>query len=198
MIVSQWPSELQTRTADEWRQMGSEEGWNHVPNRGIFLQTLMGLKVSTQQYAQLLSPGRAELIIQIQESLKPGSTASKKAATPAPAPAPAAEAVSEEPTNLRPPGIKKAAPKAANPGMPTPVTAAPVASAVVDFGPVLARFSALETQVAGLTKVTSSVETLLKLLLLNPASADSLMLAGEPAVLAEIAGKTVGQLAGNE
>lgn len=181
MTVEKWPDDLQTRTEEEWRTIGLEENWTNPENRALILGALTALKIPAMDYARLKSPGRVELIIRAQEKLKPGSLGGAKAA-PKAAPAAAAAAAA-----------KKAAPKAAGTGTAAPSTAAP---ATVDLGPVLAKLEEQGAQIAALQATAANVETILKLLLLNPVNSDSLQLAADEATLNGIAGNTLAELAG--
>lgn len=178
MTVEKWPDDLQTRTEEEWRTIGLEENWTNPENRALILGTLTALKIPAMDYARLKSPGRVELIIRVQEKLKPGSLGGAKAAPKAGAKAPAGKA---------------AAPKAAGTGTAAPSASAP---ATVDLGPVLAKLEEQGAQIAALQATASNVETILKLLLLNPVNSDSLQLAADEATLNGIAGNTLAELAG--
>lgn len=180
MSANKWPDDLQTRTEEEWRAIGTEENWTNPENRQIILGALTALKIPAMDYARLKAPGRVELIIRKQEELKPGSTAAAKAAPKAAAAAPAAAAAK-----------KGAAPKAAGTG----TTAASSAPATVDLGPVLAKLEAQSAEIAALSARAVTIETVLKLLLLNPANSDSLALAADQATLDSIAGNTLAELA---
>lgn len=183
MSANKWPDDLQTRTEEEWRAIGTEENWTNPENRQIILGALTALKIPAMDYARLKAPGRVELIIRKQEELKPGSTAAKaapKAAATTAAPAAAA-------------AKKGAAPKAAGTGTAAPAAGAP---ATVDLGPVLAKLEEQGAQIAALQATATNVETILKLLLLNPSNSDSLALAADQATLDGIAGNTLAELAG--
>lgn len=179
MTVTAWPEGLPTHTAEEWRQMGSEEGWNVIANREVFAAAFKALKAPPMEYARQKSPGRAEILIRIQEELIPGSTVPAKAKA-APAAAPAA-------------ATKKAAPKAAPAAAETP--ASPAGVGKVDLGPVLAKLEEHGAQLAALVSTVETVETILKLLLLNPSNIDSLQLAADENTFEGIKGSTLEQLA---
>lgn len=178
MTVNKWPDDLQTRTEQEWREIGTDENWLNTKIRKIILDTLTALKIPAMDYARLKAPGRVELIIAAQENLKPGSTASPKAA-PKAAAAPAEAAAPK----------KQASPKAAAP-------AAAAQAITVDLGPIIAKLDALNLQLETLQSGVSTVETILKLLLLNPANADSLVLAADAATLESLSKNTLAELAG--
>ncbi len=165
--ITAWPEGLQTRTAEEW--IGLANDWSNTDSRAAVMTALKELKIPATEYARKQVTERAELIIKLQEQLLPGSTKPGGAA-----PAKAAASAT---------GSKKAAPKAA-------AAAAPAAGATVDLSELLGKLDELQA-------TASRTETLLKLLLLNPANTDSLQLAADPDVLAEFASKSIEELAGN-
>lgn len=177
-----WPENVQLRTEQEWRELGTQENWTNPEVRQVILGALTALKIPAMNYARLQAPGRVELIIAEQEKRAPGSTAGKKES---PKPAAAAPAAA---------GKKAAAPKAAGTGTAPASSSGGVAT--VDLGPVLAKFEALDERLNGLEANLGTVSTILKLLLLNPANADSLALAATQEVVDDIAGKSLAELAG--
>lgn len=177
--ISKWPEDVQTRSAEEWTALGAN--WSDGDARKSIVDALKALKIPATEYARKQPPERVELIIKLQEQLIPGSTKGGGAKAAAPAAA-TATAVG-----------KKAAPKVGTASAP----AGGGGGGTVDLGPVFARLDATDAALAQLQETASSVETLLKLLLLNPANADSLQLAADPDVLAEFSAKSITELAGN-
>lgn len=179
--LTKWPEDLQQRTAEEWNALAAN--WSDSEARTTIVNTLKGLKIAATTYARAQPPERVQMIIEIQEKLVPGSTTGKKAAT-----APAAGATAG----------KAAAPKAAAPkaGAAGAAAAGGGGGGTVDLGPVFARLDAQDAKLDALATTAGNIETLLKLLLLNPANQDSLQLAADPEVLAEFAGKSITELAG--
>ena len=175
-MSSNWPGQL--RTADEWRALGAQ--WDVADNRKAIIDVLTALKVPAMQYARAKGPERAEMVIALQEKAAPGSTQPAKAAAPA-----AAEAVpAAAPTG------KKAAP-----AVKVPAGSGPVVGAGVDLTPVLAKLAEQDARLNAISAQIAEAATILKLLLLNPANADSLSLAATAEVVAEIAAKSIPDLA---
>lgn len=173
-----WPNDLQLRTADEWRALADK--WDIPENRKAITDTLTKLKVSAMQFARAGAKERAEMIIAIQEKAVPGSTQPKTAAPAVVTEAPAAAA----------PGGKKAAP-----AVKVPMGSGPVVAAGVDITPILAKLAEQDARLSALSAQVGEVATILKLLLLNPANADSLSLAATAEVVAEIGAKSITDLA---
>lgn len=174
--ISKWPENVPQRTAEEWTALAA--AWHSdSDSRNAIVDALKALKIPATEYARKQPPERGELIIKMQEQLVPGSTTGKAAA---PAKAPAAGAKG-----------KTAAPKAAGTGK----AAEGGGSGTVDLSPVLAALQEQNEKLDAIYAKVDSVETLLKLILLNPAMADSLQLASDPDVLTEFADKSISELA---
>lgn len=179
--ITKWPENIQTRSAEEWANLAAT--WSDADSRTAIVDALKALKVPATEYARKQPPERVAMIVELQEKLVPGSTKGKPAGAPAAATGAAAA------------GAKKAAaPKAAGTG--TAAAATGGGGGNVDLSPVYARLDATDAKLDSLAVTAGNIETLLKLLLLNPANADSLQLAADPDVLAEFAGKSIGELAG--
>lgn len=167
--ITKWPEEIQIRTTEEWTALGAN--WQDPDSRAAIVAALKALKIPATEYARKQPPERVELIIKLQEQLVPGSTKGGAAEKPAAAGKAAAPKA----------GGKAAAPKAGATGGGT---------VSVDLSEVNAKLDQLQA-------TSTNIETLLKLLLLNPANADSLTLAVDPDVLAEFREKSIEELAGN-
>lgn len=176
MSNNKWPENIQQRTADEWN--GLAANWADAASRAAIVDALKALKVPATEYARKQPPERVAMIIEAQERMSPGST-SGAAAKPAAAAAASA--------------AKKASPAKA---VGSTAAASSSGGGSVDLGEVYARLDAQDAKLEAIAATAGNVETLLKLLLLNPANADSLSLAADPDVLAEFAGKSIGELAG--
>ena len=172
-MSNNWPGQI--RTAEEWRSFGAN--WGNPEYRKIVIDTLTALKVPAMQYARLAGDKRAELVIELQEKAVPGSTQPAKAAAPA-----AAEAA--------PPAAKKAAP-----AVKVPAGSGPVVGTGVDLTPILAKLAEQDARLNAISAQVAEASTILKLLLLNPANGDSLALAATAEVVAEIAAKSIPDLA---
>ena len=174
-MSSNWPGQI--RTADEWRARGAQ--WDVADNRKAIIDVLTALKVPAMQYARAKGPERAEMVIALQEKAVPGSTQPAKAA----APAAAAEAA------------PASAGKKAAPAVKVPAGSGPVVGAGVDITPILAKLAEQDARLNTISAQIAEAATILKLLLLNPANADSLSLAATAEVVAEIGSKSITDLA---
>lgn len=175
MSNAKWPENIPMRTATEWEQLGAT--WTEKDSREAIVAALKELKVPATEYARMQPTERAQRIAQIQEERVPGSTTGAKKTAAAPAAAGARK------TAATPAGAAKAAPATGGGG------------GSIDLTPVLAKLAEIDAKIDGLATTTANVETLLKLILLNPSMQDSLQLAADPDVLAEFAGKSIGELA---
>jgi hypothetical protein len=176
MSNAKWPENIPMRTATEWEQLGAT--WTEKDSREAIVAALKELKVPATEYARMQPTERAQRIAQIQEERVPGSTTGAKKTAAAPA------------------GAKKAAAPAAAAGAKTTTTASTGGGGgSVDLGPVIAKLAEMDAKLDSLAVTSTNVETLLKLILLNPSMADSLQLAADADVLAEFAGKSIGELA---
>jgi len=178
MSNAKWPENIPMRTQAEWEQLGAT--WTEKDSREAIVAALKELKVPATEYARMQPTERAQRIAAIQEERVPGSTTGAKKAAAAPAA-----------------GAKKAA-TPATAGKATTTAAAASGGGgggSVDLSPVIAKLAEMDAKIDGLAATSTSVETLLKLILLNPSMADSLQLAADPDVLAEFAGKSIGELA---
>ena len=181
MSNAKWPDGIQKRTAEEWEALGKD--WNNKDSRDAIVAALKALGVPATEYARMQPVERAQRIAAIQEERAPGSTTGKKATATGGSPAGKAAA--------KPASTAKAAASAGQ----SASSGGGGGGGSVDFGPVLAKLAEIDAKVDGLAVSTKSVETLLKLILLNPSMTDSLALAGDADVLAEFEGKSIGELA---
>lgn len=184
MSNAKWPDGIQQRTAEEWEALGKD--WNNKDSRDAIVAALKALGVPATEYARMQPVERAQRIAAIQEERAPGSTTGKKATAASGSPAGKAAA--------KPAGTAKAAASAGQ-SASSGGGGGGGGGGSVDFGPVLAKLAEIDAKVDGLAVSTKSVETLLKLILLNPSMQDSLALASDADVLAEFEGKSIGELA---
>lgn len=179
-FVQKWPEEIPVRTSEEWNALLAN--WSDTESRNAILGALKALKIPATTYARIQPNERVELIILHQEALIPGSTAKKAAAAPAA-------------TSAAAPAAAAAKPGKAATAVPAGKAAAP-AAATVDLTPITTELAALNAKIDALQATSTRIETILKLLLLNAANADALSLAADADTLADIAGKTITELAG--
>jgi hypothetical protein len=138
MSDKQWPSNVQTRTAEEWTALAQPSEWANPENRAIVMEALRALQVPASEYVRAQPAQRVERIIELQEQMKPGST--KGAKEPAKTKAAAA-------TTKKASATTKAA---------APAATAPAASesqgggGSVDISPVLAALETLSGEIADL------------------------------------------------
>lgn len=188
MTVTSWPESVEVRTAEAWRALTTDVAWANDANRKVIAAALKTLNIPAAQFARILPPARVELIIDLQESLLPGSTTPTTTKA-----APAAAA-------------KKAAPAAAKTvaaaTTAAPKTAAPTGGGSVDLSGILTALAELKAENAELKSLIlagnargEETNSALKVLLLAPQNRDSLELCADPDVLGVFANQTLTELA---
>jgi hypothetical protein len=147
MTEKQWPSSLQTRTADEWTALGAD--WSNPESRTIVMDTMKALGVPAAEYVRKQPPQRVELIIELQEKMKPGSTKGGGAK----------ETKAASTTKAAATTTKKAAAttKPANTGS-TSAGEAGGTAATVDLGPVLEELASTKSELAAVREQLASME----------------------------------------
>jgi len=169
--MSNWPEKITPRTSEGWDEV--VKNWNNNDNRKLVLDTLKALEIPAMVYAKMHDP--AERVALIKK--KQGEILGEASLTGGGAPAAAAK--------------KTAAPKAAGTGTTPAASGGGGAGAPANS----AAIAALQASINELNERATTIETILKLLLLQ--NADALQLAADPDVLSEIGSKSLAELAGN-
>jgi len=147
MTTKSWPNGLQTRTAEEWTHLGAT--WSDPESRTAIMDALKQLGIPASEYVKRQPPQRAELLIELQEAAKPGSTKAGGAAK--------AEKTEKTAAKTAAPAKRASAPKPA--AAPQETETSGGGGGTVDLTPVLA---AVETLAGEVSDLNTKIEQMVK------------------------------------